>query len=135
MSALQTGTARGREAAGTTDPEAPLSPVAWFTDAPPGDGPAPGTTWADAATAGFPFTRTDTDTETDAGTGIFEPAGPQACDADHADDVLDPAATVVHHGEIVPRQPTDPDDVPPVWPTIPSTAALGGEPTHTDKDA
>jgi hypothetical protein len=114
MSALQTGTARGREAAETSQ-EGASSPVAWFTDAPPGEGPTPGTSWADAATAGFPFT----------GTGPFG-AGAEASD---------PADTVVHHGEIVPRRATDPDSAPQPWPTRPSTAAAGGEPTHSEKDA
>jgi signal transduction histidine kinase len=108
MSALQTGTARGREAAGNPE-EAALSPVDWFTDAPPGQGPVPGTSWADAATAGFPVTGT--------AAGAPEIARPGL-------DAVDPADTVVHHGEIVPRQATDP-----------STAVSGGEPTHSDKDA
>ena len=120
MSALQAGTARGREAASTAEAAhaaAPSgvggapSPVGWFTDAPPGDGPAPGTSWADAATAGFPVTTNG--------------AAPAA----------DAADTVVHHGEIVQRQANGAGAEPPPWPTIVPTADPGAEPAHPDKDA
>jgi signal transduction histidine kinase len=153
MSALQTGTARGRQAAGTTEEEAPLSPVDWFTDAPPGEGPAPGTSWADAATAGFPVTRPGGGPTVTAPDVARAPEAAPVREAapvpDAVADSTDPADTVVHHGEIVSRPATDPDSTPPVWPTIPSiavhgpssaahgpsTAVHGGEPTHSDKDA
>jgi hypothetical protein len=43
--------------------------------------------------------------------------------------------SVVHHGEIVPRQPGGSNGESPPWPTTTPTAAAGEEPTHSDKDA
>jgi signal transduction histidine kinase len=132
MSALQAGTARGREAAHTAEAagttarsgvDGPQSPADWFTDAPPGDGPAPGTTWADAATAGFPLT-TNGDT---AAPGTPAPGTP-------APDTPAPDP-VVHHGEIVRPRVAGAGAQPPPWPTIVPTTAPGAEPTHPDKDA
>jgi hypothetical protein len=176
MSALQAGTARGRQDAEAVQPspapddsdsadatgEKPLSPVAWFTDAPPGDGPAPGTTWADAATATFPLTAgtdlADVFRPTDEGDGAepdhgaggngAEPgdgAGVDGAEGDGAgsdgvtpggESLADEPETVVHYGEIVPRQSAGPDDDPPPdRPAYLPTARPDGQPTHSDKDA
>jgi signal transduction histidine kinase len=154
MSALQAGTVRGRQDAETAEPSPAtdlltagktLSPVAWFTDAPPGDGPVPGTTWADAATATFPLTAATApaDGPGDAEvTEISDPAG--GAEVVEPGDLAGPDGPVpadqpdalVHHGEIVPRQSTGPDgDPPPDWPAILPTGRPGGQPTHSDKDA
>jgi hypothetical protein len=162
MSALQSGTTRGRQAAeaATSAPDGgvKLSPVDWFTDAPPGSGPTPGVTWADAATAGFPVTRDDLASQEPASDGPASdgpasdgpasdglvpddlapdrpaPDDPDRTAVQHGLPEPDEAVTVVHLGEIVPRLAADPDGDPSSRPTNLPTARLG-EPAHPDKDA
>jgi hypothetical protein len=142
MSALQAGTARGREAAYTAEAagaaapygaHGPQPPADWFTDAPPGDGPAPGTSWADAATAGFPLT-TNRDTPAP-DNAAPDNAAPDNAAPDNAAPDIAVAETVVHHGEIVRPPVNGAGAEPPPWPTIAPTTAPGAEPTHPDKDA
>jgi hypothetical protein len=147
MSALQSGTTRGRQAAeaATSAPDGgvKLSAVDWFTDAPPGSGPTPGVTWADAATAGFPVTRDGSASDGSASDGPVPddlapdrpaPDDPDRTAVQHGLPEPDEAVTVVHHGEIVPRLAADPDGDPSSRPTNLPTARPG-EPAHPDKDA
>jgi hypothetical protein len=111
MSALQAGTERGRRAAAVSSADGPGVPADGpgipahpSADRPPGNAPVGGTTWADEATAALPITAPDAPVVLHAHVGEPADAVPPP-----EPDVAD---TVVHHGEIVFRQPAGFDQTP-----------------------